>query len=331
MAHLWEPLPALWKPLAVHAGAEAMRAVTCAALRALGFRASRCQVRGGRAALAASVWAEGAAARALTCCRSCRGCWPRGVACAVHSGQVAASAHTADEFLFKFSLGAAHVKVRWQTAIQLPVCIVMCQNALGWVLGWWYCHNTDVASGVEAAVRLTCARKLLSASRGGGVSALLIAYVLTALLLVWGTGIGSGCQRGGPPGRAPKHARTPAGVHMRALAGCAAAANAASAAGDVPLLFLHGVGLGLARSARAALRVPCAAGSHRQRASGRAKQAVWSICRTADGQDHLRGPPPSLHVSSGESARAPMRRAPCRVREGTMHTKALRTHALQMP
>jgi len=173
MAHLWEPLPALWKPLAVHAGAEAMRAVTCAALRALGFRASRCQVRGGRAALAASVWAEGAAARALTCCRSCRGCWPRGVACAVHSGQVAASAHTADEFLFKFSLGAAHVKVRWQTAIQLPVCIVMCQNALGWVLGWWYCHNTDVASGVEAAVRLTCARKLLSASRGGGGSALL--------------------------------------------------------------------------------------------------------------------------------------------------------------
>ncbi len=210
MAHLWEPLPALWKPLAVHAGAEAMRAVTCAALRALGFRASRCQVRGGRAALAASVWAEGAAARALTCCRSCRGCWPRGVACAVHSGQVAASAHTADEFLFKFSLGAAHVKVRWQTAIQLPVCIVMCQNALGWVLGWWYCHNTDVASGVEAAVRLTCARKLLSASRGGGVSALLIAYVLTALLLVRGTGIGSGCQRGRTRARPSMRARLPA-------------------------------------------------------------------------------------------------------------------------
>ncbi len=53
MAHLWEPLPALWKPLAVHAGAEAMRAGTCAALRALGFRAARCQVRGRRAALAA--------------------------------------------------------------------------------------------------------------------------------------------------------------------------------------------------------------------------------------------------------------------------------------
>ncbi len=331
MAHLWEPLPALWKPLAVHAGAEAMRAVTCAALRALGFRASRCQVRGGRAALAASVWAEGAAARALTCCRSCRGCWPRGVACAVHSGQVAASAHTADEFLFKFSLGAAHVKVRWQTAIQLPVCIVMCQNALGWVLGWWYCHNTDVASGVEAAVRLTCARKLLSASRGGGGG-----ERLTDSLCADSFAAGQGYRYwvrmpARAHARAPKHARTPAGVHMRALAGCAAAANAASAAGDVPLLFLHGVGLGLARSARAALRVPCAAGSHRQRASGRAKQAVWSICRTADGQDHLRGPPPSLHVSSGESARAPMRRAPCRVREGTMHTKALRTHALQMP
>jgi len=79
MAHLWEPLPAQWKPLAVHAGAEAMRAGTCAALRALGFRASRCQVGRGQAALAA--WARGADAHSLICCQSCRGCWPRGVAC----------------------------------------------------------------------------------------------------------------------------------------------------------------------------------------------------------------------------------------------------------
>ncbi|KAK9828088.1 hypothetical protein WJX81_002392 [Elliptochloris bilobata] len=57
MAHLWEPLPYFWKPLAVHLAAEGMRGATCAALLALGFRASRCRgfrywvkaPRGGRA------------------------------------------------------------------------------------------------------------------------------------------------------------------------------------------------------------------------------------------------------------------------------------------
>jgi len=139
------------------------------------------------------------------------------------------------------------------------VCIVMCKNALGWVLGRWYCHITDMASGVEAALRLTCAHKLLSASRGGG-------ECLTDSLYADSFAAGQGYRYwvrmpARAHARTPKHARTPAGVHMRALAGCAAAANAASAAGDVPLLFLHGVGLGLARSARAALRVPCAAGA----------------------------------------------------------------------
>ena len=47
MAHLWEPLPFLWKPLAVHVAAEGMRGATCAALRLLGFRAARCQARTG--------------------------------------------------------------------------------------------------------------------------------------------------------------------------------------------------------------------------------------------------------------------------------------------
>lgn len=45
MAHLWEPLPFLWKPLAVHVAAEGMRGATCAALHALGFSAARCQAR----------------------------------------------------------------------------------------------------------------------------------------------------------------------------------------------------------------------------------------------------------------------------------------------
>ena len=45
MAHLWEPLPFLWKPLAVHVAAEGMRGATCAALHALGFTAARCQAR----------------------------------------------------------------------------------------------------------------------------------------------------------------------------------------------------------------------------------------------------------------------------------------------
>lgn len=63
MAHLWEPLPFLWKPFAVHAAAEAMRAATCAALWALGFRASRCQAR------SVDIWGH------ATCrVRSCLGC-----------------------------------------------------------------------------------------------------------------------------------------------------------------------------------------------------------------------------------------------------------------
>jgi hypothetical protein len=45
MAHLWEPLRTIHKPLAIHLGCEAMCLATDAVLYGIGFQAHRTQVR----------------------------------------------------------------------------------------------------------------------------------------------------------------------------------------------------------------------------------------------------------------------------------------------